>query len=275
MFLTISWRWVMNVVSRHERDEDQRDDHGRGGVARLVGIREACRRAARRRSSPGGPARPGPRTAATGTRLAGVSVAMPWSTREQGEEDGHLQQDRQARGRAGWCPSPCRASSSLRTASAGRPAYFFWISFICGCSSCRFRCALICLTNSGISRIRMTTTRPTIDSAQAAPLSVAEDRRRRGRGTAPGPRRPRCAASRAGTLATSLPRSGDARCAAGMPSRGRRPAGRPAASGRAGTGSKPPRLQGLQRIRRHPASSAPLSAPWVSIEPTAYAEQLG
>ena len=32
------------------------------------------------------------------------------------------------------------------------------------------RCALICLTNSGISRIRMRTTRPTIDRPQAAPL---------------------------------------------------------------------------------------------------------
>ena len=35
---------------------------------------------------------------------------------------------------------------------------------ISGCRICRPRWALICLTNSGISRIRITTTRPTIDS---------------------------------------------------------------------------------------------------------------
>jgi hypothetical protein len=52
------------------------------------------------------------------------------------------------------------------------PAYFFWISFICGWMSCRFRCALICLTNSGISRIRMTMTRPTMDRPHAAPLAA-------------------------------------------------------------------------------------------------------
>ena len=51
------------------------------------------------------------------------------------------------------------------------PAYFFWISFICGWISCRFRCALICLTNSGISAMRMTMTRPTIENAQVQPLS--------------------------------------------------------------------------------------------------------
>ena len=51
---------------------------------------------------------------------------------------------------------------------------FSWIAFICGCSICRPRWALICLTNSGISAIRMSTTRPTIDRPHAAPLSAGK-----------------------------------------------------------------------------------------------------
>ena len=35
---------------------------------------------------------------------------------------------------------------------------------------CMFRCALICFTKSGISRMRMTTTRPTIEKVQVQPL---------------------------------------------------------------------------------------------------------
>ncbi len=49
--------------------------------------------------------------------------------------------------------------------------YRFWSALISGCKICSARCALICLTKSGINRIRMTTTSPTIDSAQAAPLA--------------------------------------------------------------------------------------------------------
>ena len=49
------------------------------------------------------------------------------------------------------------------------PLYFFWIFCISGWISCIAREAWICLTNSGISRIRMTITRPTIDRAQVQP----------------------------------------------------------------------------------------------------------
>ena len=37
------------------------------------------------------------------------------------------------------------------------------------------RCDLICLTNSGISTARITSVRPMIDSAQAAPDAGTED----------------------------------------------------------------------------------------------------
>ena len=47
--------------------------------------------------------------------------------------------------------------------------YFFWSALTLGCSSCMLRLDLICLTKSGISNARMTTVRPTIDSAHAAP----------------------------------------------------------------------------------------------------------
>ena len=71
---------------------------------------------------------------------------------------------------------PCLRYSSMvsrlmasRDAGSDLPLYFFWIACISGASSCMPRDALICRKNSGISAMRMTITRPTIDSAQAAP----------------------------------------------------------------------------------------------------------
>ena len=49
------------------------------------------------------------------------------------------------------------------------PLYFFWIACISGASSCMPREALICLTNSGMSAIRMTMTSPTMDKAHVTP----------------------------------------------------------------------------------------------------------
>ncbi len=54
--------------------------------------------------------------------------------------------------------------------------YFFCSSFTLGCSSCMLRCDLICFTNSGISRIRITMVRPTIDSAHAQPPSLSRNK---------------------------------------------------------------------------------------------------
>ena len=50
--------------------------------------------------------------------------------------------------------------------------YFFCSSLTLGCSSCMLRLDLICLTNSGISAVRMTTVRNTMDSTQVQPLSA-------------------------------------------------------------------------------------------------------
>ncbi len=61
------------------------------------------------------------------------------------------------------CVIACRDAGSLL------PLYFSWIFFISGWISCILRDAWICWTNSGISRIRMTMTRPTMDSAQVQP----------------------------------------------------------------------------------------------------------
>ena len=58
---------------------------------------------------------------------------------------------------------------ACREAGSVFPLYFFWIFWISGWISCSPREALICLTNSGIRMIRMTMTRPTIDSAQVQP----------------------------------------------------------------------------------------------------------
>ncbi len=49
--------------------------------------------------------------------------------------------------------------------------YFFCSSLTFGCSSCMFRLDLICRTNSGIRAARITSVRPTIDSAQDHPDS--------------------------------------------------------------------------------------------------------
>ena len=49
------------------------------------------------------------------------------------------------------------------------PLYFFWIFCISGWMSCIRREEWICRTKSGMSRIRTTTVRPTIDSAHAQP----------------------------------------------------------------------------------------------------------
>ena len=61
------------------------------------------------------------------------------------------------------CVIACRDAGSVL------PLYFFWIFWTSGWISCSPREALICLTNSGIRMIRMTMTRPTMDSAQVQP----------------------------------------------------------------------------------------------------------
>ena len=106
---------------------------------------------------------------------AGDAVQHP----EEREEDRRLQQDRQAaRERVGpVLLVELHHLLLLLLASRGRfPCTWLWIFFISGCSICSPRWALICFTNSGISRIRITTTRPTIDSApgRAAVAGSAE-----------------------------------------------------------------------------------------------------
>ncbi len=71
---------------------------------------------------------------------------------------------------------PCSRYSAMvsrlmasRDAGSDFPLYFFWIACISGASSCIPRDALIWRKNSGIRAMRMTITRPTMDSAHAAP----------------------------------------------------------------------------------------------------------
>jgi hypothetical protein len=61
------------------------------------------------------------------------------------------------------CVMACRDTASVL------PLYFSWIFLISGWISCSPRDALICFTNSGMSRIRITITRPTIDNAHVQP----------------------------------------------------------------------------------------------------------
>ena len=56
-----------------------------------------------------------------------------------------------------------------RDSGSDLPLYFFWIFCSSGWIICILREAMICLTNSGIIAARITTTRPTIDSAQVHP----------------------------------------------------------------------------------------------------------
>ena len=55
--------------------------------------------------------------------------------------------------------------------------YFFCSSRTLGCSSCIEREDLICLTNSGISAVRMITVSMTMASAQVQPESVPKSAR--------------------------------------------------------------------------------------------------
>ena len=57
--------------------------------------------------------------------------------------------------------------------------YFCWSALICGWRSCMLRLDLICLTNSGISSVRIVTVSPTIDSAHVQPESLRETDRRK------------------------------------------------------------------------------------------------
>ena len=58
---------------------------------------------------------------------------------------------------------------ACREASSFFPLYLSWILRSSGWISCMPREALICLTNRGMRMIRMTTVRPTIDSAHVHP----------------------------------------------------------------------------------------------------------
>ncbi len=56
-----------------------------------------------------------------------------------------------------------------RDAGSVLPLYFFCTACSSGCIICMPRDALICLKNSGISAMRMTIVRATIDRTQAQP----------------------------------------------------------------------------------------------------------
>ena len=81
---------------------------------------------------------------------SGLFVAMPWSTENRAKKIGAC--SRIGRQEDSGLVPVSRYSFIISCDCRSRsPAYFFWISFICGWMICRLRCALICLTNSGIS----------------------------------------------------------------------------------------------------------------------------
>ena len=105
-----------------------------------------------------------------------AALVMPDSTWNRAKKNGiWMSMGRQAENGLVPCflyMAICSCAMAWRDSWSVLPLYLSCSFFRSGCSSCMPRCALICLTNTGIRAARITSTSPMMDSVHVQPFAA-------------------------------------------------------------------------------------------------------